>query len=80
MGNVFPLRDLTVEPLIEIRLRSPRRNRTTYPFDPVQIRRCLGPERLDAQRVPIPLAFPNIREPSRGVRDGVAQRHPRWVV
>ena len=43
----------------------------THPFDLVQISRGLGPKSLDAQLVPILLAFPNIRESTRSVSDGI---------
>jgi len=47
------------------------RGTVTHPFDLVQIRRRLSPERLDAHQIPTLQAFPNIRETTRGVRDGV---------
>jgi len=50
---------------------SPVQRTDTHPFDIVSIRRGLGPKSLDAYLVPIQLAFPDIRESTGRVRDGV---------
>jgi hypothetical protein len=72
MNDVFPPYDLTIEPLVVIRLRSPSVwNPATHPFELVQICRCLGPECLDADLPPVQLAFPNIREFALGVGNRV---------
>ena len=84
MRNVLPRNDLTVEPLIGIGLSSFSRRNTggtvTHPFDLVQIRLRLGPERLDAHQILALQAFPNIRKSTGRVRDGVTQCHSRRVV
>jgi hypothetical protein len=73
MNGIFPPYDLTIEPLIVIRLRSPPiRNPATHPFELVHISHCQGPECLDGDLTPIQLAFPNIRESARGVGNSVA--------
>ena len=57
-----------------------RRNTTTHLFDLVQIRHPLILKSLHAHLIPVPFTPPDVRESTRGVRDGVIQRHPFRIV